>query len=238
MLIHSIPALMTSKLSLPIRYFICFFIVTSFSSCKKDSSVPEINTAVISDIKTSTAVSGGTVINNGGDPVLNRGVCWSTKATPTIECEKTIQEGNIGWFLSKIISLSPNTKYFVRAYATNNAGTGYGNELTFTTNPISVPTLTTSANTLSDGSPMFTGEVTDDGGSQVTDRRLCWCSSLETPTVNNIHTHNGNGTGIFTHNTSKLSLDSSYHVRSYATNATGTGYGNAVLWSLSGGCKK
>jgi len=218
-------------------YFICFYIVASLSSCKKDYSIPEINTNDISDIKTSAAVSGGNVINDGGDQILKRGICWSTNANPTIACNSTVQDGNTGWFRSNITSLNPDTKYFVRAYATNNTGTGYGNELTFTTKPFSVPTLTTSLETIGWSTVRLTGEITDDGGVPVTDRGFCWCGSTSHPTIDDSHTHDGTGTGIFTNTVNNLT-EHGYHIRSYATNAIGTAYGNELLWYEVGGCRK
>jgi hypothetical protein len=98
------------------------------------AAFPSVTTAIISTITRSTATSGGYVINDGGASVTARGVVWSTIANPTTLNNKTEDGIGTGSFKSSITGLSPTTSYYVRAYATNSAGTSYGNELSFTTN--------------------------------------------------------------------------------------------------------
>ena len=92
------------------------------------------NTAEITEISETTAISGGTLIKNGG---LNttRGVCWNTSSQPTINNSKTIDGTGTGTgdFTSNLTGLTPKTTYYVRAYATNSHGTVYGNEKQFRT---------------------------------------------------------------------------------------------------------
>lgn len=96
--------------------------------------IPSVSTTAVSSVEKNTASSGGIVTADNGSPVTLRGVVWSTSSSPTIALStKTVNgEGN-GTFQSALAGLVPNTKYYVRAYATNGAGTGYGNEVTFTT---------------------------------------------------------------------------------------------------------
>ena len=95
---------------------------------------PTLTTQSIDTITQITAKSGGNVSNNGGSLVTACGVCWSTSSNPTVldnhTTENSIGAGN---FWSSLTGLSPNTTYYVRAYATNIVGTAYGNELSFTT---------------------------------------------------------------------------------------------------------
>jgi uncharacterized protein (TIGR02145 family) len=103
-------------------------------SCKKDSEdVPVLTTTNPSAVKESTATSGGNITSDGGSEVTARGVCWSTSATPTISDSKTTDGTGIGTFTSSITGLNSKTTYYVRAYATNSNGTGYGDALSFTT---------------------------------------------------------------------------------------------------------
>jgi hypothetical protein len=103
-------------------------------SCQKDKPAPPVlTTASVTSISYSTATSGGEVTNEGGAPVNARGVCWSILSTPTIADSKTTDGTGKGIFTSSITGLSLNTVYYVRAYATNKAGTVYGNEISFTT---------------------------------------------------------------------------------------------------------
>jgi uncharacterized protein (TIGR02145 family) len=107
------------------------------SSCKKDESsssqVPILTTNAATDITTTTATSGGNITSDGGLRVTSRGVCWSTGQTPTTADSKTTDGTGAGNFSSALTGLSHSTTYYVRAYATTNAGTGYGSAMSFTT---------------------------------------------------------------------------------------------------------
>jgi uncharacterized protein (TIGR02145 family) len=104
-------------------------------------NLPSVTTSAASSITTSTALSGGAISNDGGAAVTIRGVCWNTSPNPTISLStKTINGTGIGAFTSNITSLSANTTYYLRAYATNSVGTSYGNEVSFIT--ASPPTIT------------------------------------------------------------------------------------------------
>jgi uncharacterized protein (TIGR02145 family) len=81
----------------------------------------------------TTATTGGYVTHEGATPVTARGVCWDTSRDPTITNSKTINGTGKGTFTSLLTGLTPNTTYYVRSYATNSLGTGYGNELSFIT---------------------------------------------------------------------------------------------------------
>jgi hypothetical protein len=105
---------------------------TIFPSCKK-STIPEVSTTSVSDITQTSAISGGNIINNGGALITARGVCWSTSENPTISSSKTSDGTGNGDFTSSLTGLTPYTTNYVRAYATNEEGTAYGNELVFIT---------------------------------------------------------------------------------------------------------
>ncbi len=92
-----------------------------------------ITTTAATSITGSTVVSGGNVSNDGGTLVTQRGVCYSTSPSPTTVNTTIISGSGTGSFTSNITGLTTSTTYFVRAYATNSAGTVYGNEVTFTT---------------------------------------------------------------------------------------------------------
>lgn len=104
-------------------------------SCKKEvpKVIPSISSSAPTNITSSTAVSGGRISTDGGARVTSRGVCWSVTQNPTISDNKTSDGTGIGNFTSSISGLTPSTKYYVRAYATNSVGTVYGNEISFFT---------------------------------------------------------------------------------------------------------
>ncbi|MDP4813944.1 MAG: T9SS type A sorting domain-containing protein [Saprospiraceae bacterium] len=98
------------------------------------SQIPTLSTSEVSNLGNTTATSGGNVSADGGATVTARGVVWSTNPTPVISLStKTSNGTGTGTFSSSLTSLSPNITYFVRAYATNSAGTAYGNEVSFKT---------------------------------------------------------------------------------------------------------
>lgn len=101
-------------------------------SCKKKPDPPSLTTKVITEITTISAISGGDILDDGGAPIIAKGVCWDISDNPVISNSKTTESGS-GSFTSNITLLVPNTTYFVRAYATNNAGTSYGSTISFKT---------------------------------------------------------------------------------------------------------
>jgi len=109
---------------------------TCFKFCQanKLNAVLTLTTSSISGITTTTATSGGNITSDGGKTITARGVVWSTSTNPTITLTtKTSNGTGTGSFSSSLTNLTPKTTYYIRAYATNSAGTGYGNEITFTT---------------------------------------------------------------------------------------------------------
>ena len=95
--------------------------------------LPVVSTVAVTAIALTTAASGGNVTSDGGSPVTSRGVCWSTSSNPTIADSHTSDGSGTGIFTSNLTNLAVNTPCYVRAYATNNIGTTYGNQLSFTT---------------------------------------------------------------------------------------------------------
>lgn len=99
-------------------------------------TLPTVTTSTVTSIMPTTANSGGNITSDGGASVTARGVVWSTSQNPTVALStKTTDGTGTGAFTSNITGLSPNTQYYIRAYATNSAGTTYGNEISFTTMP-------------------------------------------------------------------------------------------------------
>ncbi|MCR4872520.1 MAG: hypothetical protein K5885_03130 [Bacteroidales bacterium] len=95
-------------------------------------TLPMVTTDEVTNITGTTAVSGGEVTHEGASEVIKHGVCWGTSHNPTLDDHYTEANGG-GSFASNMMNLTPGTTYYVRAYATNSNGTGYGNEVSFTT---------------------------------------------------------------------------------------------------------
>ncbi|NUN08884.1 MAG: T9SS type A sorting domain-containing protein [Ignavibacteriaceae bacterium] len=106
--------------------------------------VPTVSTnEAITSKSATTAVWGGQATATGGEAVTQKGVVWSTSANPTVALEtKTAEGAGLGAITGNITGLSPNTTYYVRAYATNSVGSGYGTEYNFTTDGLTSPVAT------------------------------------------------------------------------------------------------
>ena len=192
--------------------------------------IPTVTTAEVTDIQGETATCGGNVTDNCGLTVTTRGVCWSTSPNPTLDDSHTTSGSGDGSFSSSITGLSISTTYYVRAYATTSAGTGYGEQVSFTTRN-GIPTVTTDEVTdIGSGWAYSGGNITDDGGLAITARGVCW-STLPGPTLADAHTSNGNGTGSFSSYITGLSMSTTYYVRAYATNSFVTVYGNQLSFT-------
>ena len=188
--------------------------------------LPTVTTTNVTDVTQNTAVSGGNVTDDGGSSVTARGVCWSTSQNPTVSDNHTTDGNGTGIFTSNITNLTANTTYYVRAYATNEKGTSYGEQISFTTlQDIELPTVTTTIVTnVTSTDAMSGGNVTNDGGASVTARGVCWSTSPD-PTINDNKTLDGSGTGPFTSHLTNLTHSTTYYIRAYATNSEGTSYG-------------
>ena len=95
--------------------------------------LPTITTGEATEVAVSSATVSGTVTNDGGASVTERGICWATTENPTISDNKLASGNGIGEFTVSLTNLSAGTTYYARAYATNSVGTAYGNVVTFTT---------------------------------------------------------------------------------------------------------
>ncbi len=208
--------------------------INLLNSCKKDKpSAPVLSTTVVTEVSYTTAVSGGSITNDGGAAVTAKGICWNTSDNPTISNNKTTDGAGLDAFTSNITQLTPNTLYYVKAYATNSGGTGYGNQLTFTTSQIAVPVLTTSDITaITQTTATAGGNISDEKGGSVTARGVCWSIS-ENPTISDNKTSDGSGAGSFTSSITGLSGNTKYYLRAYATNSAGTQYGNQLSFTTS-----
>lgn len=115
-------------------------------------SVPGVTTANVINIGNTSATGGGNVISDGGATVTERGICWGTSHNPTISGSHANSGTGIGEFTANMANLTPNTTYYVRAYAINSQGTAYGEEVNFKTSQTPTYTVSVSANPSSGGS--------------------------------------------------------------------------------------
>ncbi|MBR4787768.1 MAG: hypothetical protein IK013_07850 [Bacteroidales bacterium] len=202
-------------------YTICY--ATSVRCLLDDSGVdssiavtPLVTTVKIEDITSMSARTGGFVSGSGGTPVTSRGVCWSTTPNPTVNNGHTFDGDGTGGYTSGIAGLAPGTTYYIRAYATNSAGTAYGEQRVFTTtHPIN-------DNILIDAQTCPGADtVTDYDGNLYHTLQLgqqCWLKeNLRT-------THYADGTAIAPGSSSSLTVPYRYAPRGQDSNVPLYGY--------------
>lgn len=204
------------------------------NSCKKEdnSKIATLSTTDVSGITQSTATSGGNITDDGKASITARGVCWNTTENPTTANSKTSDGNGNGEFTSSITGLTANTKYYIRSYATNSAGTAYGSQKNFTTAlAIVIPTVTTAAITnLTSTSATAGGIVTSAGNGTVTESGVYWGTS-ENPENTGTKVPMGSGVGSFSANLGGVQPNTTYFVKAYAKNSAGTAYGSQVTFT-------
>ncbi|MBR3945711.1 MAG: hypothetical protein IKJ56_01260 [Bacteroidales bacterium] len=198
----------------------------SFTTC---DGLPSVTTVAVSSVTPTTASSGGNVVSDGGFAITARGVCWSTTMQPTISNSRTSDGAGLGSFISSVANLEPNTTYYLRAYATNEAGTAYGEQMSFTTLSGLATVSTSEVTAVTATSATCGGSVSADGGFAVTARGVCY-STTPNPTIASPHTSDGAGLGNFVSQLYNLSSGTTYYVRAYATNGAGTVYGEERMF--------
>ena len=194
----------------------------------KKLSVPTVTTTSPTDIAYTSATVGGNVTSDGAGTVSERGVCYSTSANPTTSDNVEKSDSGVGNYTVDLYGLSDGTTYYVRAYAINEKGTSYGEELSFQTYAFGKPTvLTSSVSDVSYVSATVNCEVTADGGATITERGVCYSTSANPTTSDNVE-KSGSGVGNYTVDLYGLSDGTTYYVRAYAINEKGTSYGEEL----------
>lgn len=218
-------------------YFCTFLACILVTSCERND-LAIITTSPIRNITINSAMSGGTITSDGGTSVIARGVCWSVDPDPTIEDDKTLDGAGGGDFTSRMVDLVSGTPYFVRAYATNNAGTGYGMALVFTTSglpPQAPEAKTTAVTNLQPTSATLNGIVNSfylpttvifEYGKTIS------YGSTKTAATDLLTGENGKSVSA-----DILGLESgtTYHFRIRATNSKGTTHGDDLTFTTLGG---
>lgn len=195
-----------------------------------------VELGAISDITALTASSTVKVTDASGATLQSCGICWSTVPNPTITDSKAVASGKTlnTAYTCNMSSLTPNQRYYVRAYATTDVATSYGTQVSFNTTT-GLPVLTTANTTATSTKINSGGNITSDGGYGIIARGVCYSTSNSEPTVNDAYTANGNGLGIFSSMITGVTVSTTYYVRAYATNSIGTGYGEVIAVTTGNG---
>ena len=205
-------------------------------SCKKDepAKIPVLSTAPVTNLTAVTATSGGTISDDGGAPVTARGVCWGITEEPVLSASKTTDGEGTGSFISNITNLTNGTVYHVRAYATNSAGTAYGDELTFTALGQAPSAITQAATNLTSSLATLNGTVVaNDISTTVTFEYGTSTDYGQTVAATPGQVTGNASTGVKADLTG-LTQGTTYHFRIKAVNSLGTIYGSDMFFATSG----
>ena len=219
---------------------------------------PFISTADYDYITSTTAELYGEFISTGATEINSFGHCLSASASAQLVPvdqydgqeevltyfafnDNDISYSNTYQYVTNISQLSPETKYYFRAFASNSIGIAYGDVFSFTTNEAGEPLVSTEgfSNITSTSVTLF-GQIQDIGNDLVTQHGHCWTSSFSDfsggPTINDSKTSlNETGIASFTSNVLDLNNNTNYSYRAYATNSFGTVYGSLMYFSTNNG---
>jgi hypothetical protein len=196
--------------------------------------IPTLTTTAISALSCETANSGGNTSSDGGDPVTVRGVCWSTSSGPTTGGSFTSDGSGTGAFASAITGMTDGITYYLRAYATNGIGTGYGNEISFTTASGCTPVYysCTACNSWS----LLADCSTSDGPPGSTDFAILrddWFNSVQAYSLANL-AHGQDGGVFFSAKPLKLTIQSGGRAVFTSSSYTGLPAGFSLVVDLGG----
>jgi|GEM_PF-535127 len=185
-----------------------------------------ITNSTVTSLTRTSVTCGGQVTSQGSKSVRARGICVSVTPLPVVSDLHTSDGAGTGSFTSQLNTLAAGTKYYLRAYASSLSGTGYGEQITFTTQNAIAPVVTTAgAYNITATSASAGGSVTDSGGTSIAACGVCYSTS-GSPTVNEAKTTDTLKSGQFVSRLEGLAPGTKYYFRAYAINNAGVGYGS------------
>ena len=186
---------------------------------------PTIQTTNVFDVTTHSASFEGEIIFDGYAPITECGFCWSTSSNPTIEDNTLVVKASNGTISGNVTELQDGTTYYVRAYAKNEIGVSYGEELSFTTITIFPPTVSLISTTLmaTNYAAQCQGKVTNDGNAPIIECGFCWGTSPN-PTIEDNYIVTEYNSDMFIANITDLLENTEYYIRAYAKNEKEIGY--------------
>jgi len=207
-----------------------------FCSCEEKATPPALTTTAVTEISTTTAKSGGVITDNGRFTITERGVCWDTLEKPTIENSKitAIWDSVSLSFTCNLSGLSPNTSYYVRAYATNDMGAGYGNSESFTTLGDEPSSNTLDASDIQAHSATLNGTVNPGLLSTTVDFEYGTTINYGNTITSTLSPVTGDSSVNITAELTELSPGTTYHFRIKAENSLGIIYSNDMTFTTAG----
>lgn len=195
-------------------------------------AVPAVGATTVSAITTTTASASATITSTGGADVTEKGFYISLNNPPTASDQRILSMAAGNEITADLSGLQPNTRYYIRAFATNSEGTAVGSINLFTTaDDTTTPTIgsVTAADTTSTSVDLM-ATIMEDGGASITEKGFCYTTTAGvTPTVNDQKAVDSSAGNDIILTLTGLSPNTVYYIRAYATNNNGkTGYSNTI----------
>ena len=191
------------------------------------SDYPVVQTDSVYNITQTSADVDAETTENGGSAITARGIVYSYNTAPTLNDSVIYSGSGLGSYSVSMSNLDSDTTYHVRAFATNSAGTSYGNTIEFKTDNYLPDVGAVTASNITTNSADLESEIINNGGYTVTERGFVY-SQASQPTLSDQVTPSGSGTGSFSATLSNLTKGTTYFARAYATNSQGTSYGEEL----------
>lgn len=218
-------------------HFLCFILEISclfllINACKKDDpapeGIPEVSNTVVSEISATSVLATAEILENNIPADTLRGFCWSEYPVPTLADNFSDAGAGTGSFFRKLNGLKGQTKYYLRAFASNTNGTGYGPEVVFITGSYEISSVSTDsiAGILINTVRAY-GNLISSGMPEDHEQGFCW-SKQPNPTLSDQFNIVEKGSGTFSGKITGLEGQTRYYCRAYSTGSLGTYYGNIM----------
>ena len=194
-----------------------------------------MTTQAVTGIGSAGATGNGNITSLGAPNPTAHGVVWNTTGTPTTSNSKTDlgSASATGAFTASMSGLSPNTTYYVRAFATNTAGTVYGTQVSFTSSPIAPTATTNAATSVTTTGATLNGTVNANNASATVTFEYGLSDSYGTTVTASQSPVTGTTNAAVSYGLSGLTPNQTYHFRVATTNAGGTTYGADMTFTTS-----
>lgn len=204
----------------------------------EELGLPTLTTEPVTNLTQSSAKFNGKIVSEGSPAYTERGFVYSSSPRPSIDSNNigrlTSAVNNQFTFSANVSGLASNSSYYVRAYAINQVGVAYGNDVAFSTDLDQTQVLTSAATNISSTSVTLNGVITAQGSPAYTEKGFCY-STASNPSITNSTkvTVNGSGEGSYSANINNLNYQTTYHVRAYATQNGVARYGEDKTFTTS-----
>lgn len=202
----------------------------------EDNGLPSLTTQPVTGLTQTSVTFNGTIDDAGNPSYTERGFVYSSSAQPTIENNLgriTSAVNSQAAFSANVSGLTPNSSYYVRAYAINTIGVAYGNDVAFSTGSVSTEVSTSAATNVSASSATLNGTVIVEGSPAYTEKGFCYGTSTNPTISHNKVVVSGAGVGAYSTDVNNLTYPATYHVRAYAIQNGHEIYGGDVTFTTS-----